>query len=176
MRASLRVPVAPALLYEEAVNVRPARPEERTALGELCVAAYRADGLGGPHYDDHLRDVARRAAGAEVLVAEAEGTLLGTVTLVLDGGPMHEISAADEGEFRMLAVAPAARGRGAGAALVRACLDAARARGLTAMVCSSQDRMHAAHALYERLGFTRAPQRDWSPLPGVELLVFERAL
>jgi ribosomal protein S18 acetylase RimI-like enzyme len=158
------------------VNVRLAHPEEHAALGELCVAAYHADGLGGPHYDDHLRDVARRAAGADVLVAEADGALLGTVTLVLDGGPMHEVATADEGEFRMLAVAPAARGRGAGAALVLACLEAARARGLKGMVCSSQDRMHAAHALYERLDFTRAPQRDWSPLPGVDLLVFERAL
>jgi hypothetical protein len=32
--------------------------------------------------------------------------------------------------------------------------------------------MTAAHRLYERLGFTRLPGRDWSPVPGVDLLVY----
>jgi hypothetical protein len=32
--------------------------------------------------------------------------------------------------------------------------------------------MTAAHRLYERLGFTRLPERDWTPLPGVDLLVY----
>jgi hypothetical protein len=36
--------------------------------------------------------------------------------------------------------------------------------------------MRAAHAIYERLGFTRAPERDWSPLPGVRLLAFTLSL
>jgi hypothetical protein len=29
-----------------------------------------------------------------------------------------------------------------------------------------------AHRLYQRLGFVRCPERDWSPLPGVELVVY----
>jgi ribosomal protein S18 acetylase RimI-like enzyme len=32
--------------------------------------------------------------------------------------------------------------------------------------------MHAAHRLYERLGFTRVPERDWSPVPGVQLVAY----
>jgi hypothetical protein len=32
--------------------------------------------------------------------------------------------------------------------------------------------MVAAHRLYERLGFTRLPERDWSPLPGVHLMAY----
>jgi hypothetical protein len=36
--------------------------------------------------------------------------------------------------------------------------------------------MAAAHRLYERLGFTRLPERDWSPLLGVDLLVYARDL
>jgi hypothetical protein len=36
--------------------------------------------------------------------------------------------------------------------------------------------MGAAHRIYEGLGFVRDPARDWSPLPGIELLVFELAL
>jgi hypothetical protein len=32
--------------------------------------------------------------------------------------------------------------------------------------------MTAAHRLYERLGFTRLPDRDWTPVPGVDLRVY----
>jgi GNAT superfamily N-acetyltransferase len=163
-------------LASAAVKIRVARPAEHAALGELCVAAYRAHGLGSPVYYATLRDVSGRADGAEVLVAEAGGRLLGTVTLALDTGRMREIATQDEGEFRMLAVDPLAQGRGTGAALVRACADRARVRDRRALVCSSQDRMHAAHRLYARLGFVRAPARDWSPIAGVDLLVFELAL
>jgi hypothetical protein len=40
---------------------------------------------------------------------------------------------------------------------------------------SSMDRMTPAHRLYERLGFTRAPEDDWSPVPGVQLLAYRVA-
>jgi hypothetical protein len=36
--------------------------------------------------------------------------------------------------------------------------------------------MTSAHRLYERLGFTRLPERDWSPMPGIDLLVYCRDL
>ena len=32
--------------------------------------------------------------------------------------------------------------------------------------------MRAAHRVYERLGFVRAPERDWQPMPGIDLLVY----
>jgi hypothetical protein len=37
---------------------------------------------------------------------------------------------------------------------------------------SSMDRMSSAHRVYERLGFTRVPEDDWSPEPGVLLLAY----
>ena len=40
------------------------------------------------------------------------------------------------------------------------------------MVLSTDPRMTAAHRLYERLGFTRLPERDWTPVRGVDLLVY----
>jgi ribosomal protein S18 acetylase RimI-like enzyme len=72
----------------------------------------------------------------------------------------------------MLAVDPGARGRGAGHALVQACLDDARRRGRERVVISSRPWMTAAHRVYERLGFVRAPERDWTPVPGVDLVAF----
>ena len=76
----------------------------------------------------------------------------------------------------MLVVDPGSRGRGVGAALVRECLDRAHAAGCHRMVISTKPEMHAAHRLYERLGFVRAPERDWSPVPGVDLLAYARDL
>jgi len=32
--------------------------------------------------------------------------------------------------------------------------------------------MTAAHRIYQRLGFERVPERDWSPIAGVDLLAF----
>jgi ribosomal protein S18 acetylase RimI-like enzyme len=72
----------------------------------------------------------------------------------------------------MLAVDPAVRDRGVGEALVRTCLDRARAAGKARMVLSTDPRMTAAHRLYGRLGFSRLPERDWTPVPGVELRVY----
>jgi ribosomal protein S18 acetylase RimI-like enzyme len=154
------------------VTVRAARPAEHAAVGELCVQAYRAADVAVARYEPTLRDVAGRAARADVLVAEDGGErLLGTVTFVLDG-PLREIAGSGEAEFRMLAVDPTAGGRGIGTTLVRECADRARAAGRARLVCSSQPGMLAAHAVYRRLGFVREPERDWSPIPGVDLVAF----
>jgi len=158
------------------VTIRSALPGEHDAVGELCVVAYRAAGVAVESYEATLRDVAGRAAGAEVLVAQDGGErLVGTVTFVL-GGPLREIGTPQEGEFRMLAVDPAAGGRGIGTRLVEACAERARAAGLTGLVCSSQPGMVAAHAVYRKLGFVRDPGRDWSPIPGVDLVAFALVL
>jgi GNAT superfamily N-acetyltransferase len=156
--------------------VRPAEPAEYAALGELCVAAYALDGELSERYAGQLRDVAGRAGGAGVLAAVEDAVLLGTVTFIADGGPSREIAREEEAEFRMLAVDPAHQRAGVGEALVRECIDMARARGRARLVCSSGTWMAAAHRLYERLGFAPAPDRDWSPIPGVRLRVFERPL
>lgn len=80
----------------------------------------------------------------------------------------------------MLAVARESRGRGAGETLVRARVDPARATdGCVRVVLSTQRTMHAAHRIYERLGFTRTPDRDWNPLPDLDditLLTYELTL
>ena len=44
------------------------------------------------------------------------------------------------------------------------------------MVCSVEDKNAAALRLYDRLGYVREPERDWTPEPGVSLLVLGREL
>jgi ribosomal protein S18 acetylase RimI-like enzyme len=160
------------------LEIRFAAPAEYPAVAELCVAAYLPFVAGDHHYLAVLRDVARRASEAHLLVAADpnDGRVLGTVTLVPDGGPLGEIAGPYEAEFRMLAVDPAAQGLGVGTALLRRVLDDSRRRGNEGVVCSSLPEMRAAHRIYQRLGFRRVPERDWSPVPGVELLAFAISL
>ncbi|MGW0840847.1 GNAT family N-acetyltransferase [Streptomyces sp. NPDC002787] len=166
------------------ITIRQISPDEYPTLGEITARAYLADGLldfgESDEYLGELRDVAKRAAAADVLVAVEEGRVLGGVTFVPAGGPMADIAGPGEAEIRMLAVAREARGRGAGEALVRACLERARAvDGCARVVLSTQSRMHAAHRIYERLGFTRTPERDWNPVPHLDdllLLTYELTL
>lgn len=156
--------------------IRTAEPEELDAVAELVVAVYVGGGLvsAGSGYVHELADAARRAKEAELLVAVAEpdGGLLGTITYCAGETPYAEIAGRGEADFRMLAVDAAAREAGVGEALVRACIDRARAEGRTALRLSTKDTMHAAHRLYERLGFYRTPELDWSPDPAVELRTY----
>ncbi|MFF4826109.1 GNAT family N-acetyltransferase [Streptomyces sp. NPDC001312] len=163
------------------IVIRPVEPGEYNTLGEITAQAYLRDGLldfgESDGYLGELRDVAKRAAAAEVLVAVADGTVLGGVTFVPGTGPMADLAGPGETEIRMLAVSHTARGRGVGEALVRACLDRARAvEGCVRVVLSTQGTMHTAHRIYERLGFVRTPGRDWNPLPHLDdimLLTYE---
>ncbi|MER6413126.1 GNAT family N-acetyltransferase [Streptomyces humidus] len=166
------------------IDIRTALPAEFGALGDLTARAYLDDGLldfgESDAYLHELRDVAKRAAAAEVLVAVDGERVLGGVTFVPGPGPMADIARPGEAEIRMLAVGRAGRGRGIGEALVRACVERARGtEGRTAVVLSTQSTMHAAHRIYARLGFVRTPERDWSPLPetaDITLLTYQLTL
>ena len=158
------------------LELRPAREDEYAAVGQLTVDGYVYDGFLEPDddYAEHLADAAQRAADAELIVALSDGELLGTVTFCQPESPLRELSRDGEAEFRMLAVSPAARGRGVGRALVEKCFDRARELGLSEMVICSMTRMTAAHRLYAAMGFERDPSLDWEPVPDVRLLAFRR--
>lgn len=154
------------------VRVRAGGPADFDAVARLTVDAYRADGqLAGEHgYEKVLADVAERAETGDLLVAAAAGEVVGAVTFVLPGTPYAELSGPGEAEFRMLAVDPAAQGRGVGQALVLACVGRAVDLGCHAMVICVRSFSAPAQRLYARLGFVRTPERDWTPYPGVDLI------
>lgn len=150
-----------------------ATSDQYAGIGAVALAAYAAFGAASEEYRRKLADAAARATQAELWVAtDDDGTVLGSVTNCRPGSPWREIARPGEGEFRMLAVAPAAQGRGVGRALVARILEECAAAGDHAVVLSSTPEMAAAHRLYRALGFTRLPDRDWMPVPGVDLLAF----
>ena len=161
------------------MRVRRARPADHEAVGRVTVEAYSDFTLGpGDPYLEHLRNAAARDLEAELWVATPDDgdAILGTVTICREGSRWRELADHDEGEFRMLAVAPTARRSGVGETLVRLVLDRFREEGATAIVMSSLPEMTDAHRLYQRLGFVRTPQRDWRPVPHVQLVAFRKEL
>jgi GNAT superfamily N-acetyltransferase len=164
-------------VVQPALSVEHARPEDYDRIAELTVGVYVDGRLASEDYTPQLADVAGRASRSELLVVrDARGCIVGSVALVLSGD-FGEVTASDEeAAFRMLVVHPAAQGQGVGQLLVSTCLDRARAAGKRRMIISTDPRMTTAHRLYERLGFSRLPERDWSPMPGIDLLVYARGL
>jgi GNAT superfamily N-acetyltransferase len=154
----------------EELLIREAEPSEYALLGDLTVSAYASlEGMpdleqGRGYYED-LRNVAGRAqvAGNRILVAcDAEsGELLGGVTLMLAGYGPASWGLTDAAGIRVLAVALAARSRGAGRALFQACLREARRAGKKTVGLHTTAAMPVARAMYERAGFRRVPSMDF---------------
>lgn len=154
--------------------MRTAFPGEMEAVGALRVEAYRAAGLLAESYAPTLRALGTDGHGIVVVAAEdgADAKLLGTVMLE----PWHDHSevarSPHEAEVRALAVAPWAQGLGVGRALMGEVISRATARGARRLLLSTQPAMTAAQGLYRSLGFTRRPELDWAPVPGITLLAF----
>jgi ribosomal protein S18 acetylase RimI-like enzyme len=153
--------------------------DDLEAFGRLVVGAYDAlpDHPADPGYHDELADVAGRVRDAVVIGAFDDTTPLGCVTYVSDArNPYAERLRDGEASFRMLAVSPAAQGRGIGEALVQACLERARSEGRSAVFVYTGPWMPTAHRLYRRLGFVPVPERDWDVPELFTLLGYRCAL
>jgi ribosomal protein S18 acetylase RimI-like enzyme len=151
--------------------IRAVRPSEYETAGEVTVEAYRtlADAASAA-YERELRDVAGRRASSEVLVAEVDGRIVGCATFVDGLTALSEVDDPDAASVRMLGVAADARNRGVGEALMRECIDRARRSGRRRVRLHTLPSMTSAQRLYERLGFRRDADSDWSPAPDILLL------
>jgi GNAT superfamily N-acetyltransferase len=158
------------------LTIRPALPHEYTAIGLLTADAYApvlTFGSADP-YREVLQDAAGRATAAELWAALADERLVGTVTVCRPGTPYAEIASAGELEVRMLAVSPRAQGSRVGATLMSAVHDLALREGFDAVVLSVVETNTPAATFYSRLGYTRSPDRDWTPVPNITLQVWRR--
>lgn len=158
--------------------IRDAKQSELTAVGNIRVAAYRADGFlsADSEYEPRLRGLGNDGTGHVLVAADEDGGLLGTVMLQTWPHASHVVTGPDRAEIRALAVLPEARGAGLGRALLAAVTDRAVREGARELVLFTQTDMKTAHRLYESAGFVRLPERDWSPQPGVSLLAYRLVL
>lgn len=144
----------------------------RRIIDEVYVQGGWADPATSPEYVRSLLDAQTRIAETTVLVAELDDRVIATVTAT-QHPPYANIAHPGELEVRMLGVLPHARRKGVAQALMSACEDLARARGLRTVVLSTEPEMTAAQALYEGLGYVRTPERDWT-INGFGLITYAR--
>lgn len=158
--------------------VRAASPSEFDAVADLTVVGF-ADGRSVPPTTQRLallRDTAGRATGGLLLVAELDGTLAGTATLLRHKSSYARQARRGEAELRLLAVLPAARGGGIGAALLGASAEIAESWGEEGLVLDTGPQ-NPSRRLYERLGFQRQLDREILPASsGGNLVVYRKAL
>ena len=112
-------------------------------------------------------------------MAEDEGAILGAVLLLPAGSVVGKPGGAialEWPEVRLLAVAPAARGKGVARQLMNECIQRARTAGAPALTLHTTDMMAVAIRLYERLGFERTPELDIRPAPGILAKGYKRML
>ena len=156
------------------LTVRDLHPSEFDALGRLMVEVYsNLDGFpkpaDQPHYYEMLAGIGRftEKPSARVLVAlSAEGNLIGGVVYFGDmaeygsGGIATSVTGASG--IRLLGVDPKFRNAGAGKALAKACIQLAIEEGHSQIILHTTQAMRVAWGLYERLGFARSEDLDFS--------------
>jgi GNAT superfamily N-acetyltransferase len=167
-----------------AIAIRAARADDGRAIEAVTLAAYQQYAALMPeHWEAYRQNIVATLAmvhPAAQIVAERDGIIVGVVLLYPAGGAFSTPAGASVAltlpEVRLLAVAPAARGHGVGAALVQECARRARQSGATALALHTTDMMRAAVRLYERLGFRRDSGLDFEPAPGITAKGYRLAL
>jgi GNAT superfamily N-acetyltransferase len=157
-------------------EIRDARPSDRDAILAVTLAAYEqyAAALPPPLWALYRQNIEATLADvrpAAQIVAEDAGALVGAVLLYPAAGAMPHPGGTSVTlacpEVRLLAVPPASRGKGLARRLMDECIQRARAAGAPALTLHTADIMAVAMRLYERMGFLRAPDLDFSPAPGI---------
>lgn len=154
----------------EDLVIREARDDELDTVAALLVDAYaeyaaRMSPDAWASFAQQIGNVRGRTLEADLIVAERQGRLVGSVTLF---SHHRGVSSGTIG-VRLLAVPPAQRGTGVGRALMEYAIDLARREGQERVVLTTSQDMESARELYEKLGFVRETSLDHEPAPGLRL-------
>lgn len=158
--------------------VRRARPDEYENIGQLTLAGFGHLEPGGTLPDEKrlalLLDSQGRDEQGVLLVAEGtDGGLLGTASIFPHGVPYARQAREGEAELRLLAVLPAARKQGLGAALLEEGANIAAEWGAERLVLDTGRHNLRSQRLYLRFGFEHRAERDvHREPPKVPLSVF----
>jgi GNAT superfamily N-acetyltransferase len=157
---------------KNSIVIRNARPEEYSQIGGLMVDVYSGlDKFPKPHeqpaYYDMLANVGEqiKKPGTEIIVTESAGTIVGAVVYFGDiqyyGSGGTATKEKNTSGFRLLAVAPVARGQGIGKMLTLECIRKAKEQGRSQVIIHTTLAMRNAWEMYERIGFKRSVDLDF---------------
>ncbi|WP_066048929.1 GNAT family N-acetyltransferase [Robertmurraya korlensis] len=150
--------------------IREAKEIEIPLIREQRVKAYaeHAKKIPSAHWEalkSAISSDADSQPGVELLVAEIAGKIVGSVALFPAKMDAYEgmVGEMDHPEIRVLAVEEEYRGRGIAFALIKECIQRAKAKGYQAVGLHTGEFMTNAIKLYENIGFERLPQFDFEP-------------
>lgn len=152
------------------IPIREAGAKERQEVENLVKTVYREfqplmPAAAWTGWMESIKEAIHSADGV-LLVAGDPGRIEGAVKFYPDAGQGRQGEwPAGAGLIRLLAVAPASRGRSYGVRLTQACLDRARELGVHTVFLYTGTFMAAARHLYEKLGFQHALEFDRDPGP-----------
>ncbi len=146
--------------------VRCAVPADHPAIRDVVIAAYsQYAGLIAPdifsHYLADLLDLERHASHGPLLVVEADDQVCGFGAFYPDASVQGFGWPPGWAGGRALAVHPAASGQGVARVLIATIERLARDSGAPVFAFHTVSFMTSAIALYERLGYRRAPEFDF---------------
>jgi GNAT superfamily N-acetyltransferase len=146
--------------------VRDAVPADHPAIRDVVAAAYRqyADLIAPDvfaRYLADLLDLGTHARHGRLLVAEVAARVQGFAAFYPDASVQGFGLPAGWASGRALAVHPAARGYGVARGLLATAERLARDSGAPVFAFHTASFMTGAIALYERLGYHRAPEFDF---------------
>lgn len=162
--------------------IRDARLAELNEVSLLIKEAYTEYRHWFPeaHWRWYLRDimdVRSRLTVSQVIVAEMNRELAGSVTLYPDASSsLREQWPEGWAGIRLLAVRPAYRGRGIGRALMEECIRRCRKRDIRTIGLHTSAIMTVARRMYEDMGFVRASEYDFEPRPGTVVMAYHLEL
>ncbi|MGE7760381.1 GNAT family N-acetyltransferase [Peribacillus sp. NPDC097895] len=152
------------------VKVRKALFNEVEMIREQRVKAYEehAQSIPEGHWDALKKAISSDAdeqRGVELLVAELDGEVVGSVALFPAKSDAYKglVDMLDYPEIRMLAVTPQARHKGVAEGLIKECIRRTKENDSQYIGLHTADFMKTAMRLYERMGFVRLPQFDFQP-------------
>jgi len=150
------------------LKIRDARDEERRRILDLTISAYEEYASVIPaHWEGYRKAITSTLSDvkpAAQIIAELNGVPVGAVLLYPAGCSLNGSSVSlTFPEIRLLAVSPKERGRGVGGALMHECVGRARRSGAAGVTLHTSEFMRVGKAMYERMGFKRAPEMDFYP-------------
>ena len=160
------------------MQIRDALPDEMDEAAEVLGAAYGEYAASMPPelwkgYHADIVDVRSHLHESDLIVAEHEGRVAGTVTFYPPGSRDGRSAWPEEwAGIRLVAVRPDSRGMGVGRALTEECISRARAIGAPTIGLHTNSIMAVAMALYKRMGFVRIPEHDFRPSPAIVVEAF----
>lgn len=140
------------------VEVRDATERDMDEVRRVSLAAHREyaevlEPTAWEKLEGGVSNVAALAEGGEVIVAESEGGIVGSVVYFPPGSSSLGIFEPGWAAIRMLSVDPDHRGRGLGRLLSEECARRARTDCAERVALHTGEQMAAARRLYGRIGF-----------------------